>query len=232
MILSILTLYEHYPDLFDDMSIPTGMDKTRQIETICAELAELDVLYTDPAMLKTLIRIWSSRQLESWTKLFATTQFTYDPIANVDATETREYQYGKTETRTPNLSTTRTPNITHTRTANLTDTSTPGRVITEAVQGYDSTTWADARKQTESGSSTTGTSGTDTYTDTGTDTTSETGTDTKADSGKDTETVTRKGNIGVTMTQQLIEAERKVDQFDMYLYIADAFKQQFCLMVY
>lgn len=232
MIISIVSLYNNYPSIFDNFSLPVGMDKSKQIDTICAELGELDLLYSDPDMLKTLIRIWSARQLDSWTKLFNTTKFVYDPIANVDASETREYTYGKTDTRTANLQTARTPNLTHTRTAALTDTTTPGRVLTESVQGYNSSSWADSKKQTEGGSSTTGTTGTDTYTDTGTDTTRETGTDTHANSGKDIETVTRKGNIGVTMTQQLIEAERKIDEFDIYLYIADAFKKQFCLMVY
>lgn len=216
MILSILSLYEYNPDLFDQLRLPTGMDRTLQIETICAELAELDVLYSDPDMLKKLIGIWSARQLDSWEKLFATTQFEYDPIANVDGTTTTQRTYGKINTRRPDL--------THQRTVNLTDTDTPGRTVTEAVKGYNSDTWADSRKNTESGSGTIAHSGTDTYKDTGTDV--------SQDSGTDTETVTRKGNIGVTTTQAMIREERDIDNFDMYLYICDAFKNQFCLQVY
>lgn len=40
------------------------------------------------------------------------------------------------------------------------------------------------------------------------------------------------GNIGVTSTQQLIEQERAVDEFDMVKYIADDFCHEFCLLVY
>lgn len=40
------------------------------------------------------------------------------------------------------------------------------------------------------------------------------------------------GNIGVTTSQQMIESERKVVQFNMVQYIVDDFKQRFCLMVY
>lgn len=40
------------------------------------------------------------------------------------------------------------------------------------------------------------------------------------------------GNIGVTTTQQMIEEERKVVKFDIYDYIAECFKAEFCLMIY
>ena len=232
MILSILTLYEYRPDLFDQLELPADMDRDLQINTICAELSELDVLYSDPDMLKKLIGIWSARQLDSWEKLFATTQFKYDPIANVDGTTTTQRSYGKKNTRTPNLAHARTVDLTNTRTANLTDTESPGRTVTEAVKGYNSDTWADSRKNTESGSGTTNHTGTDTYRNSGTDTLRDTGTDVSEDSGTDTETVTRKGNIGVTTTQAMIREERDIDNFDMYLYICDAFKNQFCLQVY
>lgn len=40
------------------------------------------------------------------------------------------------------------------------------------------------------------------------------------------------GNIGVTTTQQMIEAERDVVKFNIYDYIIDSFKRRFCLLVY
>lgn len=40
------------------------------------------------------------------------------------------------------------------------------------------------------------------------------------------------GNIGVTTTQQMIEAERNVVKFNIYDYIIDEFKHRFCLLVY
>lgn len=54
--------------------------------------------------------------------------------------------------------------------------------------------------------------------------------------GSEDETIKRTrreyGNIGVTSTQQLIEAEREVADFDIYHYIITDFKQRFCLLVY
>ena len=42
----------------------------------------------------------------------------------------------------------------------------------------------------------------------------------------------RTGNIGVTTTQQMLEQERKIADFNMISYIAQSFKQRFCLLIY
>lgn len=40
------------------------------------------------------------------------------------------------------------------------------------------------------------------------------------------------GNIGVTTTQQMIEAERELVRFNIYDVIIESFKQRFCLLIY
>lgn len=40
------------------------------------------------------------------------------------------------------------------------------------------------------------------------------------------------GNIGVTTTQQMIEEERRVSEFNISDYIIDSFKRRFCLLIY
>lgn len=40
------------------------------------------------------------------------------------------------------------------------------------------------------------------------------------------------GNIGVMSTQEMIERERAVDQFNIYQKIVEDFKNRFCLMIY
>lgn len=58
------------------------------------------------------------------------------------------------------------------------------------------------------------------------------------ETGKENTTVTvtheytKSGNIGVTTTQQMIEAERAVVLFDIYIKIADDFHRTFCLDCY
>ena len=40
------------------------------------------------------------------------------------------------------------------------------------------------------------------------------------------------GNVGVTTSQQMIEEERRVSEFNITDYIIDSFKRRFCLLVY
>ena len=40
------------------------------------------------------------------------------------------------------------------------------------------------------------------------------------------------GNVGVTTSQQMVEEERRVSQFNISDYIIDSFKKRFCLLVY
>lgn len=73
---------------------------------------------------------------------------------------------------------------------------------TDAVKGFNSDTWAESDK---------------------TDTTSE---------AEEDVIERRTGNIGVTTTQQMLEQERKIADFNMISYIAQSFKQRFCLLIY
>lgn len=57
---------------------------------------------------------------------------------------------------------------------------------------------------------------------------------TNTDTGDSTTTEKRKmyGNIGVTTTQEMIQAERNIDTFSTYDVIVQEFKEKFCLLVY
>lgn len=81
---------------------------------------------------------------------------------------------------------------------------------THAVKGYNSSSWSDSDKVTRASDQE--------WTD--------------EESGADTRNIRRTGNIGVTSTQQLIQQEREVAQFNTTDYIVKSFKRRFCLMVY
>ena len=85
---SILTMFNNYPDIFDDMVLPDGVEKEVVINSIVSELAELDLLYSNPIVLKPLIAVWSNKELYNWKKLFATMNLEYNPIDNYDRSET------------------------------------------------------------------------------------------------------------------------------------------------
>lgn len=83
--LSLLGLYWLNPDLFNDMVIPSGMDKDIIIDNLLADCAELEILYTDPEFFQKILGIWSKKELPVWQKLYNTTELVYNPIWNVDA---------------------------------------------------------------------------------------------------------------------------------------------------
>lgn len=80
------------------------------------------------------------------------------------------------------------------------------------------------------------TTGTETGTDTREISTTGAGTEDVKKEGElhEAESWTRRetGNIGVTTTQQMIREQREIAEFNLYEYITQDFKKQFCVMVY
>lgn len=186
--MSILGLYEHDTNVFFGLQVPTGIQKSDVINTILLECAELEFLYPNPIIAQQAITLWSRKEQTVWRELQKTLEYNYDPIANVDATET--------ETR----------NLTGSRIRNSNGTGGS----TDQVSAFNSTEFENRAKQDSM------------YNDNSSDTLTDGGTITKV----------RHGNIGVTMTQQLIEAQRKVVEFNVIDYIVRSFKNRFCLQVY
>lgn len=130
---------------------------------------------------------------ERWVRMWAVLKAEYNPIENYDLTEEETNTYGKTTTRTDNLS--------HGKTGN--DTVTPN--LTESSQhnvyGFN-TTDVNGKPADKTTTSNTGTNQT-TYNTTETDT----GTQSHANSGHDDRELTRHGNIGVTTSQQMLQSD-------------------------
>lgn len=85
--LSILGLYNYDPSIFDNFKLPEKMDRDMVFGNLLAELAELEVLYPSNTVIKSVIGFWSSKMLDKWQKLYATTQLEYNPIENYDRLE-------------------------------------------------------------------------------------------------------------------------------------------------
>ena len=92
------------------------------------------------------------------------------------------------------------------------ETETGSRTQTET--GTRTQTETGTRTQTETGTRTETETGSRTQTETGTRTETETGTRTERETGK--RTLTRSGNIGVTTSQQMLESEIKLWEWNFY----------------
>lgn len=211
--------------------------------------------------------------IQKWKHWLEMWKAEYNPIWNVDGTETKTIvtQYGKVTTMAKNTTDTTTYNSelemeydsTNKTTYNSNETAeqltdgkyntTHGHIITQtepqtdnAIAAFDSVTpvahsetiltqhsdtnsgtdqiaISDGKKKTDRGGyDELARDGKDTNTHSGTDSLARTGSDTDTNSGSDTttETTTRGGNIGVTMTQQLLTAEQsfwsQYSFFDMW----------------
>lgn len=163
----------------------------------------------------------------NWVKQWAVLSAEYNPIENYRMVEEMTddetvTEYGKTNTRTDDL--THTKDGTETQTPDTTETETPSLITTKenGVYGFNSTAETPASKETA-----TNVSGNNTRTMSGTDeleydiTETDSGTVTDVQSGEDTSTrnyhLERSGNIGVTTSQQMIESEINLWKWNFFL---------------
>ncbi len=86
--MSILGLYNYRPDVFDDMTVPAGVVKSRVVDTILMECAEIGLTYAQPDIMKRMIKTWSYNKLPAWERILTALQEQYDPLHNYDRHET------------------------------------------------------------------------------------------------------------------------------------------------
>ena len=208
----IISLMQYDPSLFDGMVLPKGVDKDLVIDTIIQKYGDSPLDHEDPAYIKYYIPVWSKRNLDSWTKLFATLSFDYNPLENALLDETTE------ETRNIDRKQDRTG------TASMENSGTTGvnKTAEHLVSAENASDYQPDNRDT-------GTEQTNINQTTGTDSTENTAEQT-AETVKST--YNRHGSIGVVTPQNMIQQEREVDKFVIYDYIADSFRDAFCLLLY
>lgn len=184
--MSILGLYNYDDTIFDNMSYPeqfTETDETEFVNNLLLELAELEIIYPNPAFMKFAIEHWSAKELPTWERIYSASLLEYNPIENYDRNET------ETET------------VEGERQHSGTDTTTNSGTDTTTNSGTDTTTNSGTDTVTNSGTDTTAHSGTDTVTNSGKDTTQDSGSDSSSGTGSKTST-----NSGTDTTTNQIAA--------------------------
>lgn len=230
--LSILGLYNYDNSIFEKLNVPDHISKLDVVNNILFECAELELLYSDPDTMKTAIGIWSNIHLPTWQALQETLEYEYNPIWNVDGTETETHNLTNEHKKTGTDTQANSGTDTITNSGNDVSTDSGTDTDTKSVSGFNSSTFVNSDKiQTQHGKSTTLAHGLQTQTAHGKqEQTTYNSTDTIKDTGSITKL--RQGNIGVTKTQDLIESQRKVVNFNVTDVITKEFKRKFCLLVY
>lgn len=207
--LSVLGLYNYNEDLFKNMVIPENVDRKVLIDTIIYDNAELGLIYADHEVMTDLIGVWSKSELDIWDRLNKAFNEEYNPLWNVDedTTETRNINREGNDTRNDN------------RNIGFNGTNSSDTVNKKA--GYNSNVL-----ENDNSSNTN-------IKDNNTTTDNLKSTGTNKENIIEVFNRKRGGNIGVTMSQQLLEAELETrPKLNIYKYISNSFKERFCLMIY
>lgn len=218
---------EGYADLFHAFVAP---DKDLLIKHILMECGQLSLLHTDVDFFKKEIEIWSQVHEIDWCQMYETIYYKYNPIWNKDGV------YTETENITGE------GNTSNTRTLTGNDSDTFGGSDTEHGTNSDDSTTTNYVNAFDSGEvmhdkSVYSGEGTDskvtTYGKTRQGTRGESITESGSNADNSTRTNTRKeqGNIGVTMTQEMIARQRDIIM-NFYDYIVGQFKERFCILIW
>ena len=215
-------------DLFEFLSVPEGIDKDLLINTILERAGEFEVLYSDPVFLRNMVGVWSSkwqRTMERWIKAL---NIDYDPLENYDRKEDWEDNANKLSSSNSKQSeaTSRNENAV----AHDTSKSTGSGDTENTRSAYNSIVYQPHDKA-ESSTIGSNTSSSLTSAD-GKTTTEGSAAANTLDNTNAIHSGRVHGNIGVTTSQQMLEAELKISKWNIYEELANLFVSEFCLYVY
>ena len=212
-------------DLFKNLSLPEGIDKDTLTDNILLRGSDFEVLYADPYFMQDAIGLWSKKWNRTFAKWIEALSLEYNPLENYDRKE------DWSDTLNKGVKTSARRDSGNTRTFDNSDTTTPGTTITEEtkVSAYDSSTYQPKQEviTTPSGSG-------DVLAHSGTikDEYGEGSSGSETENSKTVRDGRIHGNIGVTTSQQMLEAELQIAQWNLYEHITDLFLSEFIIPIY
>lgn len=230
--------------LFDLMTVPSGIDKDVLVDNIIMQGGEFEVIYAEPLFFRQAIYTWSMKHERTFQKWIDVLNMEYNPIENYDRME--EWNDAETENKTGSETTSTENNseisntsvVTNATEGSTTDTTGSTGSTENTVSAYDASTYQPSDKsETANDISQEGTSSENSTTNSSSSTT---GNETTSGSRNTTDNIGRNslrtgrahGNIGVTTSQQMLQAELDVQRFNIYDQITDLFLTEFCILVY
>lgn len=212
-------------DLFYNMTLPEDIDKDTLVENILLRGGEFEVLYADPYFLKDAIGLWSRKWNRTFTKWAEALAIEYSPLENYD----RKEDY--TDTTNRGLTSNGRKDSGNKRTFNNTDTTTPHTTITEEtkVSAFDSSDYQPSQQVTTTPS---GTGDSVAHTGYINDEYGEGVSSKETENNKLVHDGRIHGNIGVTTSQQMLEAELSISEWNLYEHMTDLFLSEFVIPIY
>lgn len=196
-------------DLFDDCSVPAGLDIERVKGSIIMRCGLLTPLFSEPTVQRMATQQFFSENQWNFNHLVKILSADYSPIENVFEDRTETESIGKNHSDSGNFS--KSGNSTMATVA-----ETERKISAENVNSY-----SPDNQETE--------------TETETGTSSQSGTDSRSGNSSENRSTTmhRNGNIGVTSSQQLINEEIDlIDRLNPYRFIADLYEKELMIGLY
>lgn len=222
--ITLLGMCQYYAgegkDIFGGMILPDGIEKDLVCNAILTRGAEFEVIYSNPDQMASLISYWSRRYFRTFRKWFEALSIEYDPLYNFD----RHEEWTDTDKGTETGHGTRTNNLKDE--SDLKNESSVSSKIENKRSAFDTSSYQPhdlSNTETVSNSKDTGT-----VTHTGTQANQEN----RSHDKTGTHVGRMYGNIGVTTSQIMLEAELSIDAWNLYDHISDLFLQEFTIPIY
>ena len=235
-------------DLFEYLTVPTGIDRSLLINNILLKGGEFEVLYGDPNFTKNMIGVWSSKwqhTLERWVNALS---IDYNPLENYDRMEdwtdngqkmtssSQKDNQDRIASSTNSEETKREENAIgndFSKSEGSGDTTNTRSAYNSSVyQPHDKSESSSEGKNTSSSlTSADGKTSTDSITN-NIDSVVNSSTGTGSEINGSIHSGRMHGNIGVTTSQQMLEAELNIAKWNLYDEIADLFISEFCIYLY
>lgn len=216
----LLDLIYYDDTIMDNFIVPDGIDRQLALDTIYQRCGLTPLYHPDPAWLKFYVGRWCSKNAKTWEELYKTTIQDYNPIYNYDRTE----ETTDTRSGTRKLSEDTSSNTKQNGDTSVTDISSNSSEHTLSADNSDS--YEPDYKDTASRHDTQESESSNRVDVTGDRAVDETTGETYSHK------LRAYGNVGVTTTQEMLEAQRKLVRYNVYNEIADSFKEEFCLYIY
>lgn len=199
-------------EIWNNLTLPEGLDKDILIPEILRQSAEFPLLYPDPNFMGDLIGSWSLKWYKNFEKWLNCYNKEYEPLFNVDVmTDWDEEAHAKSAADKNSSA----------------KTDTRGSVSSVAndqhlVAAFDANNYVPKEQDSLS------------HSDSNSASTSSSESEHQSDSSENslTHTEWKRGNQGVTMSQEMWLAEMNMWRWNIYQHIAEVFITEFCVPVY
>lgn len=211
-------------DLFNGVKVPEAIDRDTLIMNILKEGGEFETLYASPSFMQGMIAHFFNVHNRTFTKWADALALKYEPIENYDRYEDISIADTRSDSNTVHSESCGTNEASSTSGS----TDKLNSSLAHDVSAYDSNALQpdtkDTTVSTDTVSATGSTNGTQSQTDDSTSTTS----------GKSDRKHTAHihGNIGVTTSQQMLQSELDISEWNIYSHITDLFIEELTVPVY